>query len=105
LSRAKPFTKAEVRARKDRARVRANLLDKALRDAPVPKGHQMAFKSEVCDAVYGYRVRMLAHKQELPGRNAAALTRCVSPAQKLLVRLNSLPESLRIELRAGGLEH
>ena len=53
---------------------------------------------------WAYLATVIANKQERPARKVASLKQGAARAKKLLEWLKSLPPSLRLELRAEGIE-
>jgi hypothetical protein len=59
--------------------------------------------SELRSVIDRYKIHLFAHRQERPARMVAALRPILASAKNLKTKLNALPQSLRMELRAGGL--
>jgi hypothetical protein len=68
------------------------------------KHPERKLKRQLISTIRHYRQRVLADKQERPARIVAALKPGLKPARDLLAWLNSLPVSVLIELRAGGIQ-
>jgi hypothetical protein len=93
------------------------MIDETVKRAPgIAPSAQQGFADKLRIAIVSYRVRMMAHQQERPAALVAALKpvlkaakalqgqRTLARKEKLLRRLFVLPDSLRLELRAGGIE-
>jgi hypothetical protein len=104
MSRATPFTKTDVEERNASAQVDPELLERVCADAPVLDVQREHLKLEVRDAIWQHRLRTIQHKQELSARKVAALTRVLACSERLLQLLESLPQSLRMDLRNADIE-
>jgi hypothetical protein len=104
MPRATYFSRSEVERRGTDALVDCDLLKRLSLKAPIPDQAREMLKYELRDTVWHYRTLIIARNQERPARNVAALKRGLGSSKRLLESLNSLPPSLRMELRAGGVE-
>jgi hypothetical protein len=112
MSRADPFTRSDIEWRHIEAGVYPRLIESLTDKAPIiaKKGFptleaaKQRFAQELCCAIWVYRARVIADKQERPARIVATLKQGEKLAKKLLEWLNSLPPRVRFELRAEGIE-
>jgi len=106
VPRAKPFNRSHLKKRQVSLEVDPHLIKTLIDKVPLVTDEAIRsnLEYELKPAIRAYRVRMLADSQERPARIVAALKRGLNPATSLLEWLNSLPQSLRQELRAGGVE-
>jgi hypothetical protein len=101
VPRAKPFSRSHIEQRWDALSVDPALVKKLAEKAGIFSRTQM---KQLSDAIQAYRARVLANKQERPAQIVAALRPGLRPAARLLEWLNSLPQSVRLDLTAGGIE-
>jgi hypothetical protein len=85
---------AEVKAR----------LDRITKIAHVSREQRLRFREEVRVLLCRYVAETLANQQEHPKREIAAFEPIEADARRLLKRLRSLPEGLRLRLKAGNAE-
>ena len=112
MSRADPFTHSDIERRRNEARVDPRLVESltdkaptiAAKGFPTLEAAKQRFAQELCCTIWAYRARIIADKQERPARVVATLKRGEGPTKKLLEWLKSLPQSVRFELRAEGIE-
>jgi len=99
MPRADGLTRSDI----DRRQVDVTFIEKL----PGIRTEQLRIEQllvEIEDALKRYKLSELVQKQERPARMVAALKPGLKPAKALLRWLQSLPPSLRLELRAGGIE-
>ena len=114
MPRAEQYTRSDVEKRKPEGRVDPVLVETLVGKLPIPKSVQSdpakaalwkeGFIYQLHQLLWHYRVSVLAHRQELPARMVASLNQGLVRGKKLRDWLNSVPDGLRFELRAGGLE-
>lgn len=114
MTRSSPFTQAEVQQRsvtkrdpdfaQEEAECDAGLIQDLMRKASVPETVRERFCCEVRQAIWTYRVRVLADKQERSARTVTALRRGLGLTKKLSGWLQALPRGVRLGLREGGVE-
>jgi hypothetical protein len=114
VTRSSPFTQAEVQKRsvtkrepnfaQEEAECDARLIRDLMLKVSVPETVRERFCCEVRQAIWTYRVRVLADKQERPARTVTTLRRGMGLTKKLSGWLKALPRGIRLELREGGVE-
>jgi hypothetical protein len=112
VPRANPFTRSDTEKRRIEARVDPSLVKVLTDEAPivVKKGYptlevaKERFAFELVSTIWAYRARVIGNKQERPARIVATLKQGAGRTKKLLEWLKSLPQSVRFELRAEGIE-
>jgi hypothetical protein len=104
VPRAKPFTRSDVKQRSKSTRVDRNLIDRLTQKASLIVSANESFAYQLRQAIWAYRAKTLANKQEHPAKIVAALKVGLKHSQNLSEWLNSLPSGVRLELRAGGIE-
>jgi hypothetical protein len=105
VPRAKRFNRSEVDLRPKKLQVDPVLIETLIQKAVITdQAQRKDFEYELTCAITSYRGRVLADSEERPARIVAALKPGLKPATSVLKWLNSLPQSVRHELRAGGIE-
>jgi hypothetical protein len=123
MPRAKPFVRSDVDKRPQTLRVDPQLIGKLVKKAALaPKvrdssqqvggtphivgrmapEEQLAHELEY--AIKAYRAKVVAFKQERPAKIVATLKKGLKWTKKLSEWLAQLPASVRLELKAGGVE-
>jgi hypothetical protein len=114
VPRATPFTHSDVQNRsetrwapslaQEEAERDARIIDALARKASIPETTRERFCCEVREAIWLYREKVLAQRQERPARIVAALRQGLSRTKKLSEWLKSLSQGVRLELHAGNAE-
>jgi hypothetical protein len=104
VPRAKPFVRTDVERRWRALEIDPLTLEKLVTRLPIDPNARSRFASELYWAIRAYRARALAAKQARPAKILAALKPGIRHARKLSDWLNSLPQSVRLELRSGQIE-
>jgi hypothetical protein len=110
MPRADRLSRSDVEQRLKASQIDRALIARLVLKAPEIKRPGRKLKRprrklirQLISTIKHYRQRVLADEQERPARIVAALKPGLKPARELLEWLNSLPVSVLIELRAGGI--
>jgi hypothetical protein len=102
---AKPFSRSDVERRSMEALVDPALIEKFVaRTGVTNSSERTQIEYKLSWTIKSYLARALADEQERPARKEAAVKPVRQYARGLLAQLKALPDGLRSELRAGGLE-
>jgi hypothetical protein len=104
VARAKPFSRSDVKQRWAPLQVDPSLIKKLVQKAAVAVADKERFEHKLNWTIRAYRARVHADKQERPAQIVAALKPGLKLARDLFAWLRWLPESVRFDLRAGGIE-
>jgi hypothetical protein len=105
VPRAKRFSRFHVEQRWNELQVDPVLIETLVQKAAVAdQAQKERFEYKLNWTIRAYRARVLADKQERPAQIVAALKPGLKPATSLLGWLNLLPQNVRLDLRAGGME-
>ncbi len=104
MSRADAFTQSDITKRALETEVDPAFIERLAISARIPDSAREQFAYEIKHALRAYHARVLAAQQERPTRIVAALKIGLKPTNELLKWLRALPEWMRLDLQAVGIE-